>query len=271
MSDENLGDDDVVTADTHLSDYRLDQLLAGELAPGDVALSRSHLESCDSCAARHATLVAEKSRFEARDIDGELATLTSAGQASPARPTGATVHRPRSWQRRAIGPAMLVMSLAACAFLLVQVVNTDRPPEIRTKGKPTINYVVGTGEVIEEPKFAARRGGVVYPGDRVQWFVTSPGPVDLAILSRDGAGVVSTYFPASGSGSGKVEGRGTRAVPLSTELDATLGREDVYAIFCRGSFQLGELTEQLKTAGRAPEPIAGCTVSSLMLVKQDRP
>ena len=43
---------------THLSDLRLDQLLAGELDPPSEAAMRAHLVACVPCTHRHGTLLA---------------------------------------------------------------------------------------------------------------------------------------------------------------------------------------------------------------------
>jgi hypothetical protein len=112
-------------------------------------------------------------------------------------------------------------------------------------------------------------GQVVYPGDQLRFTVSNEAPEHLAILSLDGASVASVYFPSGPDSASLGRGR-DQALDSSVELDATLGRERLWAVFCVEPFRTEPLREQLEREGNLPE-LAHCTIDSLSIVKEPLP
>ena len=99
--------------------------------------------------------------------------------------------------------------------------------------------------------------------------VNTNAPEHLAILSLDGAGVASVYFP--GGAESAAIGRG-RNQPLesSVALDSTLGRERLWAVFCKTPFRVEPLHERLEREGQLGE-VHRCTSDMLEIVKESLP
>lgn len=88
-------------------------------------------------------------------------------------------------------------------------------------------------------------GAVVKPGDRIRFSVRTPTDGFVAVLSRDGAGHASVYYPFSAS---QAAPHGTKdtLLPGAIMLDEVLGAERVWALFSAGAFELGPLLQQLE-------------------------
>ena len=217
---------------TCLSDLCLDELMAGELSrdaePGVVR----HLSDCGRCQDRHAALLADRSRFRA---------------AIP--PLGA----PRVRRR---GAALVGGSVLAIAASLVLVAGS--PTEgTRTKGGARLGFVVVRGEVMR----AGAADEQVHPGDTLSFLVTSPRPIYAAVLSRDGAGRVSVYFPAGARAERVVAGREIQ-LAQAVIVDDTLGREQLYGVFCDEPVAVTALRDAIDRA--LP---AGCSVDQVAIEK----
>jgi hypothetical protein len=112
-------------------------------------------------------------------------------------------------------------------------------------------------------------GQQVFPGDRLRFSITTGKPAHVAILSLDGAGVASVYFPQGKTSRsyGTVNGL---ALDSSVLLDSTLGTEIMWALFCDKEFALEPLRAELERAGRLAVP-AGCTLDRHTIVKRAAP
>jgi hypothetical protein len=130
----------------------------------------------------------------------------------------------------------------------------------RTKGAASFELYIRHGEGI---RMAADRE-VAHPGDQLQFAYSSERSGHVAVLSRDGAGVASVYFPDRAETWVAAPGQG-RLLPQSTILDATLGREQLYALFCSARVALEPALRAL-SEGRPPS-IEGCSVRNIELEK----
>lgn len=217
----------------HVSELSIDRMLAGELAGADEAAMRDHARVCKACGDRLAEAQAVQRELE-------LAPL-------PALP----IARPP--KRIAPFVAGLTALAAVLALVLVWPHGGSPPharviePTERTKGRAIAGFFVAhDGDV--------RRGGVhetVTPGDRLQLFTTTQTPAWFSVVSIDAHGTRSVYIEPR-----VVEPGTERLLPLSLELDDSLGDETIVAVFC---------------AERRDELIpASCTTDTFTLTKVPR-
>jgi hypothetical protein len=250
MTDPAMNDDlallrDPATDEGCLSDFALDRAVAGE-ALDEAQLT--HLAACDRCAARRVELAKERDAF----VPPEL----------PATPP---VTAPAPAPLRLVSAGVGVL-LAAAAAVVILVGLPDAPvvdPGVRTKGDVALGLFVKRGDVVT----LGGPGEVVHPGDELRFTMRLAKPARVAVLSLDGAGVASVYFPSSGP---MPEVRETgRDVPLelSTELDDTLGVERLYGLACAAPIDLSVVRAALARDGTLTPP-AGCTVDQLEVVKR---
>jgi hypothetical protein len=176
-----------------LSDLRLDELLANELAAETAAAATTHLGDCARCRDRERELAAERDRFRA---------------AIP------LLRRPRRHLLAVAGAAL------AAAAAIVVFVRTRDDGVIRTKGSAHLGVIVVRGATMQ-------RGDLAHPGDTLSYVVTTPEPAFVAVASRDAAGAVTIYVPFEPVAAGR-----DVQLSLATRLDATLGHEKLVAVFC---------------------------------------
>jgi anti-sigma factor RsiW len=228
-----------------LSDFALDAWITGDLAGDRVTAVREHLAGCARCSSRSEELRNEEAKFAAEPLPPVLA--------SPRR----IVPRQVRW----FAAAGL---LAAALFVLVVVPRrTDRDGE-RTKGSPMgfRFYVDHAGNV--------RPGGPderVEPGDALRFVFSTSDARYLAVLSVDGARRASTYYPAAGGPALQPPGPGF-ALPASTVLDETLGRETIYGVACVAPFDVEALRRVLERAPDRPPQLDGCDVDAIVVRKE---
>jgi hypothetical protein len=213
-----------------LSRLHCDQLLNGELEDRD-DLKRHH-PSCQRCTALLAAHRRERAAF--------------------------AVPRARAPRRWTIG-----LAAVAAGFGLWLVASRDRhEAQTRSKGKPALAFYVKHGEVVRE----GRPGEAVYPNDAINFTVSTDGPAFLAIISVDGAGKVSAYYPEGPAAAAIPAGR-DQVLPRSVLLDDTLGLERVVGVFCDRPILVAELA-----AAVARDAIpSGCVADAQTLDKRRTP
>ena len=118
------------------------------------------------------------------------------------------------------------------------------------------------------------QGPVVEMETRRPYFLDYPcdlkaGEKVTFILSLDGAGVATVYYPA-GSRSAAVGVIGAKPLESSVVLDGTLGEEKLFGIFCEEPFELESLRAALARDKRLP-PLPRCHVDELSIQKQKAP
>ena len=211
----------------HLSALDLDLLQLGALAADDAQRARLHLESCPGCGARWHELADATQRFEGR---------------SP-RIAGAIAARRRPlWPRLALVTGTL--AAAACALLLVVL-----PPQgVRLKGGPVLQvFGLHQGQVRK-----LSSGETLAPGDRIR-FAVDPGEARfLLIVSIDGTGRASVFFPFGGSASAPLP-PGRSKLEESVELDDSPGPERLFAFFTHEPLDAAAVRTALER-GATPSP-----------------
>lgn len=236
-------------------DLELSRLLAGELDPATAALRREHIGACPTCGARLADLDAERRAFLA---------------APPWRLPAARSRRRWQWTAGA-----LALASAAAVLVLFMVrpgVDSRSPtgaegpegPGTRTKGGVRFDLLVERAGAVTR----LDDGDEVHPGDKVQVVYAAEAATHLAVLSRDGAGAVSVYFPTDGATTWPAAPGGDVSLPSSTELDDVLGPETIYLVACARATPLAALRV---LTGPGATPPDGCTVQSVHLEKRAPP
>ncbi len=257
---------------SHVSDLDLDRRAAGTDAPTRRAEVEGHLAACARCADRWREVQAQQATFRARPLpeflNGPVPGVTALSEAR------LRAKRPARW----VGPALGALALAALVLLVARPFGAGGPAAdeggVRTKGQ------VGSllmSLVTAEPNGArgsahalAPTGETVHPGDLLQWRVTLRQARYVAILSRDAAGAVSVYFPVRGV-MPRIDAGEAQPLGSEVELDATLGAETIWALFCEAPTDLALLQADLaRDAERATFP-AGCSVDVARLLKGARP
>jgi hypothetical protein len=244
-----------------LSDLRLDQLLARELDAELERSTRAHLEGCAACAARLAAIEAERAAFLAAPPPLRRPTK-GAAPAKAARRRGLVYLFP--------GVAAAVAAAAAVVFLLrvppKPPSESDADPGTRIKGGSRIGFYVKRGAAVAH----GGPGEVVYPGDALQFTYSTQRASYLALVSVDGAGKASLYFPESAEAAPIEPGQDV-ALPISTVLDDTLGGETVVGLFCAAPIPLEPLRAAFEANAAAPPLPAGCQSSRISFVKKAKP
>ena len=105
------------------------------------------------------------------------------------------------------------------------------------------------------------------PGDVVRFVYSSREPRSLAILSLDGAGVASVYFP-DGPETANVPAAEDAPLPLGTRLDGVLGEEQVVALFCERPRTLEPVRQALQAAPGALPEVPGCSLATFHFTKR---
>lgn len=230
-----------------LSDFTLDQTVTSELDRAAVAHVRDHTAGCTACAARLAALEA---------VHAEALPALAFPAAAPPRRVPAQA----SWWRRLAMPSMgLAVAVAA---LLVVVRREPAPDGTRLKGNVEIQLFVSHAGRVRP----VGTGEAVSPGDSLQVIYTSATPIFLAVLSRDGAGTVSSYFPEEGREAWRGNAGGDVPLPASTMLDEVLGREVIHVVSCPHSFALPPLLQQLEASSVPAMP--DCQIETYTIEKR---
>lgn len=199
---------------THVSELAIDRMLAGEVAAADAAAMRDHAASCRRCGAL---------------LDDAVAVQREFAKSAPPLP----IALPR---RRVQVIAAVTALAAAVAVVLAWPRHEAAAPgegfrgiSVRTKGAAIVGFFVAHDG-------AVRRGGGrehVMPGDRIELVTTTHEAVWFAAIGDDASGLRSVYVEPR-----RIEAGVERVVPLSIELDDTLGDEVVTAIFCPDEFDV---------------------------------
>jgi hypothetical protein len=215
-----------------IPDALLERYLAGDL---DEA-RRKELE------ARLADSPEERARLDALRADSAAFLIKHPPGPLVAK---AEVARPRV-------PRWLALVLAPVATaLLVFVLLRPREPDIGLKGDValTVYRVNAEGAIARvEP------GALLKAGDRVRFEVRAASDGWIAVLSRDGAGRVTVYYPYGGQAAARYSSS-EPVLPGAIGLDETKGREDVWVFFSPKPFALTPYVDTL-TSGGSPSAAA---------------
>jgi hypothetical protein len=260
----------------HLSDLRLDQLLAGELHPPADAAMRAHLASCMACTRRHGTLLADAEQVR---IDPRFAALGSAVRAS----LFDVVADPPARARRPWATA----ALAACAVMIAVIAIRHRTESggdtggLRIKGDLAMDVFVRRAG-LAAPVETLLAGDLVHPGDQIRIRVRAAARGPFGVFAVDAppppapASAVAASLPA-GARLAAVDPGAPLLLDGAIQLDASLGREQLLGVLCPSSRDkdavAGEIRAALAAAGGEPDhldwrrAVSGCAVSSFWMRK----
>jgi hypothetical protein len=241
--------------DTHegcLSSFRIDQLIADELAASIARAARDHLAGCARCRTRLAAIEKDREAF-------------ASSPPLPIPPAVALGPRPpRAWApRRAWWLA--APALAAAGLLLWVWRPRDRSVlgEVRSKGASHLELFVEHGGTVR----AAGPDELVVPGDRLQFAYSSAQAQFLAILSVDTSGTANVYYAVNDAAAPISAGEHV-TIDRSIVLDDTLGAETLYGVFCARPIVVTSMVDDLRAhPDRAPRE-SGCAVETLRIGKR---
>jgi hypothetical protein len=132
----------------------------------------------------------------------------------------------------------------------------------RIKGGGRLSFFVASGDAVHRGNV----GEVLRAGDRVEFVLALPEARYVAVLSRDGRGNASVFFPQAPRAE-RLEAGPAVKLPTSTELDDAPGREDVYGLFCPEAVELEPVRAGLQATGRLSAP-PGCELTTIHWLKQ---
>ncbi len=240
----------------HLSAETIDLMMLASLPSTEVDHAKAHLGSCERCRVRWQELEDDKRRFEQFVLPRTLEKVQQR-----ARP-GSLWDRLRERWSFAV-PALGLVTAALIAVVLLPKTSPEAPPPyVGIKGGPTLKVVGSRGDT----QFQVGPGDRLQPGDRIR-FVVSPAEARYVLIaSVDQGGVVSVFYPYDGAKSAALEGAASQELPGSIELDATLGKEQLFAVFSAEPLDAARVREALK-AGQLASAVGGAEVVTLTFDK----
>jgi hypothetical protein len=257
----------------HPSRHTLTRYHALDLDAAERERIALHVGECGACAAVLEALEEEKGNFQAtHHRENFLARIRD--EASRPGPADETPPEEQVvWWRLVFRPAPLLTGLVA-VFAAVALLLTAGPDDGPTRMKGAsieLGYFVSEAG---KPVVAAS-DRVLHPGDRIQFRLTAPAGGYVHIVGVDERGTVSVYFPPPGSTPDPFPGGAGRPVPGSVILDATLGRERVFALICGTPVEPAELKKTARREEQGARSLLDtsrfpmdCVQTSLMLVKE---
>jgi hypothetical protein len=188
---------------------------------GGIEASRARIEPFDA-------EILRKRAFRCEEEDGAVA----ARRERDARPT-----RARSWWQRWLPAAV---GAAALAVLLLNVQPPPGPGQgHRPKGEGDIDFYLLRGDQVHP----GSEGELHYAGDRVQFTYRTVGEDSLVLLSVDGRGELTVYFPAEGDRPMAIVPGERRVLDGSIQLDDAPDFELILAFF--GARSVREVLEEV--------------------------
>ena len=154
-----------------------------------------------------------------------------------------------------------VLGVAAAVAVWVGQGPSLPTEQTRAKGAAQLGFYVKRGEQV----FRGGPGELLRPGDAIEFSYEAPSAGYLAILSLDGAGHASSYFPMGPRAQALAQG--SHLLPQSTILDAVLGRETFYAVWCDAPVELEPMRRALESS-RAVPLAPGCRSESFEVEKR---
>lgn len=202
------------------SRLELGSLHSGELGPEDsaaVAESAAAHPSCQDHLLELEAARAEVPPFNAQNLRKAALRLMEQDSREQAQKKAPVEIEP--WWRRLLRPRVaLLATLAAAASLLIfwSIPSIDTGEHtIRTRGKPDVDFMVLRDEAVSPGDESA----LYRAGDRIQISYRSEGESSLVLLSMDGRGHLSLYYPTQGNEPlGIIPGE-RHMLPDSIELD----------------------------------------------------
>jgi hypothetical protein len=133
---------------------------------------------------------------------------------------------------------------AVAALIAVIAMPRHHEPTLGIKGGATWRVLAKRNA----ETFVVTDGQELAPNDRIRFVVTANGAKYLLVVSIDGAGYASIYYPYDGSESGEVIGDRFE-LPGSIVLDAAPGPERVFAILTDEPLAADVAKQRLRALG----------------------
>jgi len=251
-----------------VSRFRLEQYLAGELIATEGSALTRHLEGCGRCRDLEARLRQEKRSFQSRvpfdvfmaglsarlephetpleaPLEAPLETPLETPGAVPAEPPAQVprgTHPDRSgplvalWRllsRTFSTPAWVGLAVTAAALwvLLPHESNQLEPPYVGIRsgaGLPGPLEVYRYRNGVATP---AVSGETFRAGDRLEFIVRPGAHRYMHLVSVDGEGRLTPFYPGDGASSLALGGSSELLLPGSIALDGYIGLERIFAVF----------------------------------------
>ncbi|MBJ6763485.1 hypothetical protein JGU66_22180 [Myxococcaceae bacterium JPH2] len=231
---------------SHLSQLDLDAHVLRALTPELAAHAEAHLAACAECAAALASLQAAHQRFDTEVLRRTLPAVRERGEARVVR----------SW-RWLLAPAALVAVASVAALVFRGPLEGEPSDAYGIKGGAVLRVYAKRGAQVDAVKDGVRLSA----GDALRFSLVSSGGLPYVLLvSLDGAGAVSVYYPAQGELSAELPHRGHMADPVELPgaivLDAAQGPERIWALFSRAPLALSDVEPALRALhARGPEAV----------------
>jgi hypothetical protein len=219
----------------HLSTLTLDRRALGDLSGVEAEEMDLHLAGCELCRGHLAAQRESFQKFEQYVLPAVLPSLQTR----------------RLFPWRFAWAVPVVASLALAVLVLPRSAprqHVASQDEVAVKGGPNFQTFVRRGTQV----FAAADGVLLLPGDALRFVVQPGGLPYLLIVSRDGAGHLTVYYPFGGSRSAELKSEGRNELPGSVELDATPGEERLFALFSRRPLEAARVTSRLADSTTEP-------------------
>ncbi|WP_257461704.1 DUF4384 domain-containing protein [Archangium lipolyticum] len=237
-----------------VQDAVLEMYLASALEPEARARVEEELASSEADRERLAELRADSAAFLLRQPPAAFAARVEP--------------EPRKERRRRwgvlLGAALATSAVAVFGGVLLRPVVETPEPEYTAKGSLVLGVYrnqagrgvpVGPGETLGE-------------GESIQFEVKAGASGYVAVLSRDGAGRVTVYYPYGGDAAVAYT-PGQTLLPGAIELDGTPGTEALYALFSPEPFALGAAVKALESGAPLEPALPGSVrVARALLTKR---
>lgn len=216
----------------HLSSEVLDLLMLSALPDVEADAAKQHLGACAVCTGKWEALQSDAQRFS---------------QFVFPRTVEKVVERTKgSFFSRFKLTVLVPLAGLAAAFAVVAATGggqTEDDLYVGVKGDPTLEvYASRAGG----GAFAVTNDVALKPEDRIRFVVNPAGGKYLLVVSRDGAGAISVYYPFGEQKSALVASNTKSELPGSVELDGTLGNERLFAIFSNEPVNASTVESALK-------------------------
>lgn len=194
-------------------------LVEDELSPGELADLQAHLSGCSRCRQR-----LEELRRERQALYDRIPRLVLEEE------------RPRPRWRPVLAAACACLLLAVGAWIFWG--GEEGEGGVVFKGEtPALSFrVERQGRVFE-----GRAQMKLHPGDRIRFACSLGEDAYLLILSLDGTGKATVYYPSGGGESLRVRAGQEVFLPGSIRLDGYTGPERIFAVFTREPLSAGDV------------------------------
>ena len=228
----------------HLSKLRLDRYHTGELSPEEAAIveerlddrARAHLEAVAKVQVPPLDITALRARASRLADESATAVYDDAivpPQADDSKFLPEPIDLAERRRSRTVPTVLSGLLLAAAVLLGGFAVFTTRdpatnePPGYAVRGGPSLTIHVAQGDQLHPYE----EGTAVGAGDVLGFRVVGGKHQGVVLLSVDGTGMISVFFPGDGLQPEPLQGAGEFELPGTVMLDGAPGPEVFVAVF----------------------------------------